>query len=312
MRTSILRPSGQFPSEARPTGCASTILLAMLVCLLLGIVALVGWGATGNVNWVVSFFRIPGALLTVSFALIEFWLCRRVRTHFLPGEALHSAWAWIGLSAFCQLFSAIFTQVLSLSGGINPLAILPGWSETTGTLLREFGLVLGGTFRYGLLAVGLLGALFAYRRANLLGRFRLVDWLLLGTAIAYVGREFADVAFALRNGKHPDLLEVAGWPVDPLLVLLFGEALLLHRSVRGMGRGWISRCWSAYSVGIFLVLLGDLGILLTNYAYLVWPWNAVVWYIWLPASCAFALAPAYQLETIYLAVTEGKAAKPGS
>ena len=57
-----------------------------------------------------------------------------------------------------------------------------------------------------------------------------------------------------------DLVEVAGSPVDPLLVLLFGEALLLHRSVRGMGRGWISRCWSAYSVGIFLVLLGDLGL----------------------------------------------------
>ena len=284
----------------------------MLVCLSLGIVALVGWGATGNVSWVVSFFRVPGALLTVSLALIEFWLCLRVRTHFLPGEALHSAWAWIGLSAFCQLFSAIFTQVLSPSGGINPLVILPGWSETTAAALREFGLVLGGTLRYGLLAVGLLGALFAYRRANLLGRLRLVDWLLLGTAIAYVSREFAGVAVALRNGKHPDVLEVAAWPVDPLLVMLFGEALLLHRSVREMGRGWISRCWSAYSVGIFLVLLGDLGILLTNYAYLVWPWNAVVWYIWLPAGCAFALAPAYQLETIYLAVTEGKAAKPGS
>lgn len=52
--------------------------------------------------------------------------------------------------------------------------------------------------------------------------------------------------------------------------------------------------------------------LLTGYASLVWPWNTVVWYVWLPAGCAFALAPAHQLETIYQAVAEGKAIKPNS
>ncbi|SPE38331.1 hypothetical protein SBA6_870012 [Candidatus Sulfopaludibacter sp. SbA6] len=33
-----------------------------------------------------------------------------------------------------------------------------------------------------------------------------------------------------------------------------------------------------------LVLLGDLGLWLTAYAYLPWPWNSVVWYVWLPAD----------------------------
>ena len=106
-RTSILRISGQFP-QRRPANRRSPYYLAMLACLSLGIVALVGWGATGSVSWVVTFFRVPGALLTVSFALIEFWLCLRVRAHFLPGEALHSAWAWRCSSAFSRrLFSAI-------------------------------------------------------------------------------------------------------------------------------------------------------------------------------------------------------------
>jgi hypothetical protein len=116
--------------------------------------------------------------------------------------------------------------------------------------------------------------------------------------------EAAGVVTAVRNGKRPGLLEVASWPVDPLLVLLVAEALLLNRSAREMGAGWVSRCWRSYSIGVFLVLLGDLGLWLTAYGYLPWPWNSVVWYIWLPASCAFALAPAYQLETIFQAVTE--------
>ena len=49
-----------------------------------------------------------------------------------------------------------------------PWVILPclDGSETIATALREFGLVLGGHLRYGLLAVGLPGALFAHRRAN--------------------------------------------------------------------------------------------------------------------------------------------------
>ena len=112
------------------------------------------------------------------------------------------------------------------------------------------------------------------------------------------------MAVALRNGEHPDLVEVAGCPVDPLLVLLLERRCCFMLGARD-GKRFDHRT-STYGVGVFLVLLGDLGILLTNYAYLVWPWKCVVWYIWLPAGCAFALAPAYQLETMYLAITEGK------
>jgi hypothetical protein len=60
------------------------------------------------------------------------------------------------------------------------------------------------------------------------------------------------------------------------------------------------------SIGVSLVLLGELGLLLAAYYCLPWPWNSLVWYISLPASCAFALAPAYRLETIFQAVTGGR------
>ena len=115
---------------------------------------------------------------------------------------------------------------------------------------------------------------------------------------------------ALRAGNHPVLFEVVRWPVDPLLCLLLAEGLLLHRSVQQMGSGWISRCWGSMSMGIFLVLLGDLGIWLTSFGYLVWPWNSVIWYVWLPAASAFAVAPAYQLEAISSAQAPSVGAQP--
>lgn len=309
MLSSILKFSRQFPGEDRPTGCASTLLLVTSIYLAVGIVAFVAWGATGNIAWVLDYFKVPGALLLVWMALIEFWLALRVREHFARGEALHNAWIWISLSALCHVLAAACSQVLSLRSWINPLAHLPDFpdfNDAAAQSVRQLGHILGGLFRYGLLAAGLFSALKAHRQAGLLGRLRVTDWALLAAAGAYVVWEFAGVVTAVRNGKHPSLLEMASWPVDPLLVLLFAEALLMSRSVREMGTGWISRCWRCYSIGVFLVLLGDLGLWLTAYAYLPWPWNSVVWYVWLPAACAFALAPAYQLETIFQAVTEGR------
>ena len=81
---SILKFSRRFPSEERPTGCASTLLLVTSVYLALGVAAFVAWGATGNLTWVVGYFRVPGALLLVWMALMELWLSLRVRQHFLP------------------------------------------------------------------------------------------------------------------------------------------------------------------------------------------------------------------------------------
>ena len=249
-------------------------------------------------------------MLLVWLAAIEFWFCNRVRESFSPDEPMHTAWTLIGVSALFHLAGAIFAQVLGLNGGPSPAGFSPGWSQGTAQRFREVGLILGGTFRYALLAAGLFWTLRVYWRSGIVRRLRAADWVLLALAGAYLAREFAGVVAALRAGNHPVLFEVVRWPVDPLLCLLLAEGLLLHRSVQQMGSGWISRCWGSMSMGIFLVLLGDLGIWLTSFGYLVWPWNSVIWYVWLPAASAFAVAPAYQLEAISSAQAPSVGAQP--
>jgi hypothetical protein len=125
-----------------------------------------------------------------------------------------------------------------------------------------------------------------------------MDALLLTAFAAYCIREGMDLVAALRMGKQPPLREILLWPVDPVLWLLLAEAILLHRSVQRTGMGLIGRCWRTFSAGIFLVLLGDVMIWATAYGYLPWPWSSLQWYVWMPASASFALAPAYQLEAI--------------
>jgi hypothetical protein len=286
-----------------PTGCASTIFLVTSIYLVLGLIAFIAWGATNNVAWVESFFRMPGALLLAWLAGMEFWLSNRVRKQLLPDEPLHAVWAWITLSALCHFVAALFAQIFSANSAVNPFVYVPGWTEAAGGTFRQVGLVIGGTLRYGLLAAGLFRALGVYRRAGFLGTLTIVDWLMLTGIGAYIFAECGSLGIALRAGKQPTVFEVVGWPVDPLLWLLVAEALLLHRSVQRMGPGRISKCWRAFSLGAFLVLLGDLGLYVTNYGYLAWPWSGVIWYIWLPAACTFALAPAYQLEAMWYAGT---------
>ena len=78
-------------------------------------------GVTNNVRWVESFFRVPGAVLLVWLAAIEFWFCNRVREHFSTDEPLNTAWTLIGASALFHLVGAIFAQLLGLNGGMHRL-----------------------------------------------------------------------------------------------------------------------------------------------------------------------------------------------
>jgi hypothetical protein len=166
---------------------------------------------------------------------------------------------------------------------------------------RRYGHFLGGTLRFGLLAVGLFWALKVYRRAGFLGRLSWLEWLTMAPAAVYVLFEAGGVVVAVRGGKELVLWEILGWPVDPLLCVLLAEAFLLRSSVERMGEGWIGRSWKAFSAGVFLILLGNIGGMAEAYGYLQWPWNSLTWYIWIPAACAFALAPAYQLDAIHRA-----------
>jgi len=252
------------------------------------------WRVTGDDAWVIEYFRVPGALLLVTLAGVELWLSLRVCREFSPGEPMRVAWRLIACSAGCDALGAVCVQILGSESRLNPLPA----SSPAALGFRQFGLALSGPLRFTLLAAGLYFALRVYRRAGFLARLNRLDWLILAPIAVYIGIEFGGLIAAIENGRRPGLGEALNWPVDPVLWVLLAQAMLLSRSVQIMGGGWIGRCWKAFSLGVLLVALGDIGLWAVNSGLLPWPWAALTWYFWAPAATAFAMAPAYQLQVI--------------
>lgn len=282
-------------------GCSRIILAVTATFLAAGAFTFAAWRITKNDAWIDIFFQVPGALLMVLFAAVALGASVLVIREFSPGQSLRTAWQFITIAAACDLAGSIASHIL---GANRVLDVLRGLEAGSGPLhhaFQQFGFVVGGGVRFTLLAVGLFCTLGAYRRTRFLARLALIDWFLLALVFGYVLREFWDLALALQDGKQPNLAEVLGWPVDPLLCILLAEAILLYRSASQMGHGWIGNCWKAFAVGVGLIALGNFASWATNYGYLPYPWSAIGWYVWLPAESAFALGPIYQLEAIYRA-----------
>ncbi|MDR3699651.1 MAG: hypothetical protein P4L56_08465 [Candidatus Sulfopaludibacter sp.] len=279
-------------------GCSTLIYLATAAYLAIGVLTYLAWRISGNPAWIDGFFGLPGGLLTVALALVQLTYSVRLCSQFLSGEPLNRAWQLISASAGCDLVSSLNVQIFSVDSFWNPVTHLAGWSKSSGATIRQVGLIAGGPLRFALLALGLLYTLRIYRRSGFLGRLTRADWTLLSVVAIYVINEFRDLWIALQHGKHPALGEILNWPVDPLLWVLLAEAMLLYRSTRRMGPGWIGRCWVAFSAGIALVVLGDISIWAMSYGYLPYPWSSIGWYLWLPSSAAFAVAPVYQMDVI--------------
>ena len=278
----------------------------------MGALAWVAWWATGNVAWVVTFFEGPAALLMVTLALNELVLAILVIHHFAPDDVLRPCWTFMAGSAGCQLVGLVCSHILGTHSHMNPLSGGSAQAESLIFVASKAGLLIGGPIRFGLLAAALHFALKAHRQAGLAGRLARIDWAVLLAFAAYLARDVADVVVAMRGGKRPDVWEVLGWPVDPLLLFLLCQALLLCRSSAHMGSGRIGLCWRALSVGVFLTALGDVGLWAINFGYLPGHWSALTWYVWLPAAASFARAPAFQLDVIDEANAESGRFTPGS
>jgi hypothetical protein len=255
------------------------------------------WQIAGNNAWIEEFFRVPGALLLVWLAAVGLLFSVRVYRGFLPGEPMHRAWQLIALSAGSELAGSILIQVFGTQSRLNPLNYFPHVAEQA-PVFRTLGTFLDGPCRFALLATALFLVLGLYRQSGFLGRYTALDWVALAAFGAYVAREAAEVVVAMRRGKPFSPAQILNFPADPLLWVLLAQALRLLRSVQQMGAGWISKCYGAFSVAIFLTLVGDVAIWATSWGYLPWPWSALGWYVWIPAALAFALAPVYQWEAM--------------
>jgi hypothetical protein len=285
-------------------GPPAQILLLTAGYLGVGLVAFAIWRLSGNDVWIEGFFQIPGALILVWLAATALLFTARICRRFFPGEPMRSAWQLIAFSAASELAGSILTQIFGTKSRLNPLTYLPGGAGPV-SVLRSVGVILDGPLRFALLAAALFLILRLYRRSGFLGQYAPLDWAALAGFGFYVVREAMQVMAAHRQGKQFSLAEILNFPADPLLWVLLAQALRLFRSVRKMGAGWIGNCYGAFSAGIFLILVGDLAIWATNWGYLPWPWSAVGWYVWVPASAAFALAPAYQWEAMRHAESSG-------
>ena len=278
------------------------------IYLAIGIVAFVGWRASGNDLWVRRFFEVPGSFLLVFLAAAELWFCSQVLSRYEPGEAMRGVWLFLTASAAFDVAGAVCSQVLSLDSAVNPLRLAQWWNAELKEAIRAYGQLLGGTCRFTLLAVGLGLAVQVYRKAGLHGRLRALDWVVLAGMAAFVAAEARDIVRLMASGSRPvSTAEMSGWPVDALLWVLLAEALLLYRSASRMDSGWLGRCWKALAAGVFLLSLGTVSLWASRWSYVPWPWSALFWYLWIPAATAVAMGPAYQLEAIQAAMAAGNA-----
>ena len=255
------------------------------------------WRITGNDAWIEIFFQIPGALLLVWLAAVSLLISVRVTRGFFPGEPMRGAWQLIALSAGSELAGSVLIQIFGTKSLLNPLTYFPHGVERV-PVFRTIGTILHGPCRFALLATALYLVLRLYRQSGFLGRYTPLDWVVLVVFGSYVVREATDVVVAMHRGKVFSAGEILNFPADPLLWVLLAQAMRLSRSVERMGAGWISRCYGAFSAGIFLILVGDVMIWATVWGYLPWPWSALGWFVWIPAAVAFALAPLYQWEAM--------------
>lgn len=274
------------------------VLLAIAAHVAAALAAFGYWMATGDVGPAVRLFRYPGALLLVQLAAVEFGITLIVWREYSSTDAMHTPWLLMTLAAACHLCGALFAQLLSSGSPLNPLVYLPVWSEPLAVACRDFGLAIGGPVQMALLACGLRLLLHVYRRAGILQSVTRADWVVLALVGAYTARSVHHLVAAIATGTPLSAGLLIETSTDPLLLLLLFEAMVIRRSVCGMCGGLIGKCWLAYTMAIFLTLLGNLAVWATSSGFLPWPVSSLGWFAWLAAAAAYALAPAYQMEAL--------------
>jgi hypothetical protein len=255
------------------------------------------WLWTGNEGWIRYFYDYQSPLFFVGFGNVEMCLCYMAWRQFTGKEPMRFAWFSIMLAATCRFIGFVFSQVLGKDVNFNPLFWADLFPQTTVPLCRKIGLIMGGPIHMVMLAIGLLLVLRAYRVFGLIRRLNILDYAMLSMVSLYVLKQFQEMLTWMHSPKAAFSIEaLAGWATDPLLCLLLFEAIFIRRVTVNMGWGLISKCWGSFTAAIFITSVGDMGIWATNWGYLPWPASSVVWHIWFLASCAYAVAPAYQVE----------------
>lgn len=282
----------------RPFSLANCILGIVTAHLAVGIYTHTAWLLTGDESILRYYFDYEGASILVIFAAAEIVLSISAYRQFASHQPLRRAWFFIMLAAACHFAGAVLKHLLAVNSTLNPLHYaVPGADADSFALLQRYGTVIGGPAQMVLLAFGLFLSLRLYRRFGMLATLKPVDKLLTAAAMAYAAIVIRGIVVGVWN--NPSMItydRTLTWPNDYLLGVLLLEAIFLRRSAVEMGSGYVSKVWGAFAAGIFLTSLCSLLNWLVAYGVLDWRHAAFGWYLWYPASAAFALAPAYQWE----------------
>jgi hypothetical protein len=272
------------------------------------------WRISGDNVLIELFFKYQGSLFFILCAAAEMWLAWSAFRQFSEGEPLRIAWFLITLASLYRFIGYFFSKILNSETFLNPIFLFFGAHDKSFySRFESFGLFVSGPLNMAVLACGLFLILRTLRRIGFLYRLRAFDYLLIAAVAAFTVRQIYEIAVWLRMPQTAfDLSKALGWASDPLLSILILEAILIRRSAVETGYGLLAKSWGAFSIGIFLTSLGDIGIwATTNHNYIPWPYSSVTWYIWFLASVAFVLGPAYQVEAYRRAFREARSISIG-
>lgn len=285
-------------APTRGTSYYLTRLTALL--LLAGFLVLFPSLAAENYWPIEFFFDFFSTPFLIGCALAEVFLGHKAMQLFAPNEPLRGAWWVIRLSGMCHTAGLVLWHILGDDIALNPLLYGNSfWNEAMAREFQDAGYVVAGPLRMAVLAVG-LGMVLRPMNRLIRPRVALSDYALLIPVLLFACYQVFAFLGRVVAAKTPETwASLMDGMNNPLLAVLLAQALMISRSLREMGGGLIARCWRAFAVGIVLTCLGTLGQWATNDYYLPWPYNSIVWYVWIPAAAAYALAPAYQLEAAW-------------
>ncbi len=286
------------------------LLIVLTIHLTVGVCVHALWMTTSNDQLLRLYFDYEGVLVFLLFGAVQAWFAILVFRDFSPHQPLGQAWLYIMLASFCYFAGTVFKHLLAVDSGINPLSYTAlGSNDQIRLLLGNIGTVLGGPIQMVLLGTGLYIAIRVYRQLGMLARLKTLDIALIGASLLYSVIVLCGVIIAFRSHPGGVTIERAlTWPGDYLMSLLLLEAIFLRRAAVEMGWGYVGKVWGAFVTGIFLTSFCSVMNWLTIYGVFTWKQTAFVWYLWYPASAAFALAPALQWEAIRTA--RSRLAKP--
>jgi hypothetical protein len=289
---------------------ARSIMVIVIAHLIVGACVHAYWSATSNEQVLRHYFDYEGVLVFLLFGALQAAFAIMVFRNFSSHQPLGLAWQYIMLASVCNFIGTIFRHLLATNSAINPAMYAEfGASNETRQLFGNIGTVLGGPIQMILLGAGLYMAIRAYRQFGMLTRLKALDIVLIGASLVYSIIVIFGVIVAVKNNPGAVTIERGlTWPGDYLMSLLLLEAVFLRRAASEMGWGYVSKIWGALVTGIFLISFCSLMNWLTAYGVFTWTQTAFVWYLWYPASAAFALAPVYQWEAMRTA--QMRLAKP--